>query len=184
MVSARGALVLLVVLAATAFTYRLGAAPLLDDPNEGEYAEVAREMVETGNWISPQLNYVLFLNKPPLTYWLIGAADLAFGVNELAARLPSALAALAIVVLVVWLGTLLFAADTGLLAGFILVATGGFFVESHAARPDLILTAGIVGSLVAWARLWRVAPAAMRWPRTTLTLLGTGGRASRRRRHP
>ena len=164
MLSSRGALVLLVVLAASAFTYRLGAAPLLDDPNEGEYAEVAREMVETGNWISPQLNYVLFLNKPPLSYWLIGTADLAFGVNELSARLPSALAALAIVVFVVWLGRLLFDAETGLLAGFILVATGGFFVESHTARPDLIFTAGIVGSLVAWTRLRQAAPTATRWP--------------------
>ena len=162
--STRGALVSLLVLATGACTYHLGAAPLLDDPNEGEYAEVAREMVETGNWISPQLNYVPFLNKPPLPYWLIGAADLALGVNATSARLPSALAALAIVGLIVWLGTLLYDAETGLLAGFILIATGGFFVESHEARPDLILTAGIVGSLVAWTRLRRATAAAARWP--------------------
>jgi 4-amino-4-deoxy-L-arabinose transferase-like glycosyltransferase len=161
--STRSMLVLLLVLAAGAFTYRLGSIPLLDDPNEGEYAEVAREMVDSGDWISPQLNYVLFLNKPPLTYWLIGAADLAFGVNEFSARLPSALAAVMIVGLVVWLGTLLFDAETGLLAGFILIATGGFFVETHLARPDLILAAGIAGSLVAWEYLRR-APAAQRWP--------------------
>jgi 4-amino-4-deoxy-L-arabinose transferase-like glycosyltransferase len=161
--SPRGILALLLC-AGVAFSYRLGAAPLLDDPNEGEYAEVAREMVEAGDWISPQLNYVLFLNKPPLTYWLIGAADLAFGFNEFSARVPSALAALAIVVLVASLGTLLFDAETGWLAAFILMATGGFFVESHTARPDLVLVAGIVGSLVAWTRLRQAAPAAMRWP--------------------
>jgi 4-amino-4-deoxy-L-arabinose transferase-like glycosyltransferase len=162
--STRGTVVLLVTLAVWAFSYRLGTAPLLDDPNEGEYAEVAREMVETGDWISPQLNYVLFLNKPPLTYWLIGAADLAFGVSQFSARLPSAAAALVIVLLVTWLGTLLFDAETGLLAGFVLIATGGFFVETHTTRPDLILTAGIAGSLVAWTRLQRAAPEQMRWP--------------------
>ncbi|MGH3056119.1 MAG: ArnT family glycosyltransferase, partial [Gaiellaceae bacterium] len=134
--SNRWAAVCLLALAACVFTYRLGATRLLDDPNEGEYAEVAREMVETGNWISPQLNYVPFLNKPPLTYWLIGAADLTFGINELSARLPSAVAALIIVGFVVWLGGLLFDTGTGLLAGFILLAMGGFFVESHEARPD------------------------------------------------
>src|SRR5262249_27718196 len=63
--SQRAALGLLFVLAVWSFSFRLGAAPLLDDPNEGEYAEVAREMLESGDWISPQLNYVLFLNKPP-----------------------------------------------------------------------------------------------------------------------
>lgn len=162
--SPRSALVLLLAVAIGAFTYRLGATPLLDDPNEGEYAEAAREMVETGDWISPQLNYVLFLNKPPLSYWLIGSADLVFGVNEFAARLPSAVAGLAIVVLVVALGATLFDVETGLLAGFMLIATGGFFVETHEARPDLILTAAIVGSLLAWARLSRAAPSDMRWP--------------------
>src|ERR1035437_857252 len=127
----------LLVVAMWAFCYRLGAVPLLDDPNEGEYAEVAREMVESGEWISPQLNYTLFLNKPPLEPWLIAASDLVFGNNELAARLPSAAAGLAIVLLVAWLGATLFDLETGLLAGFILVAMGGFFVETHEVRPDL-----------------------------------------------
>lgn len=157
------ALLVLVALALWAFTYRLGAAPLLDDPNEGEYAEVAREMVETGDWISPRLNYVLFLNKPPLAYWMIGASYLAFGVDEFAARLPVALAACLIIVLVAWLGTLLFDSSTGLLAGFVLLATGGFFVETHEVRPDLFLTVGLVASLVAIASLLRSPPRQDRW---------------------
>jgi len=162
--SPRSALVLLLALGFCAFTYRLGAMPLLDNPNEGQYAEVAREMVETGDWVSPQLNYVLFLNKPPLTYWLIAAAETGFGVNEFSARLPSALAALAIVALVAALGSVVFDTETGVLAGFILMATGGFFVESHEVRPDLLLTAGIVGSLFAWMQLLRAAPTRRRWP--------------------
>jgi 4-amino-4-deoxy-L-arabinose transferase-like glycosyltransferase len=155
----------LLVVAMWAFCYRLGAVPLLDDPNEGEYAEVAREMVESGEWISPQLNYTLFLNKPPLEPWLIAASDLVFGNNELAARLPSAAAGLAIVLLVAWLGATLFDLETGLLAGFILVAMGGFFVETHEVRPDLILTAGIVGALLAFVHVLRVPGDTRDWNR-------------------
>src|SRR5260370_31791209 len=93
----RGAFALLLLLAVWSFSYRLGAAPLLDDPNEAEYAEVGREMLETGDWISPQLNYVLFLNKPPLSYWMIALCDRVLGVHEFAARMPTALAAVVIV---------------------------------------------------------------------------------------
>ena len=156
----RAALVLLLAITAWGFFYRLGAIPLLDDPNEAQYAEVAREIIESGDWLSPHLNYVPFLNKPPLAYWLIALADEAFGVNELAARLPSALAGMVIVALLVWLGTQLFDAPTGLLAGLVLLATGGFFVETHEVRPDLLLTAGIVGSLVAVTHLLRLHDAA------------------------
>src|SRR5262249_9742165 len=93
--------------------------------------------------------------KPPLTYWLIGACDVLVGTNELAARLPSAVAAVAIVLLLVWLGAILYDLETGLLAGFVLLAMGGFFVETHEVRPDLPLTASIVGSLLALAVLLR-----------------------------
>ena len=158
-----GTLVLL-ALALWAFTYRLGATPLLDNPNEAEYAEVAREMVESGHWISPRLNYVLFLNKPPLTYWLIGMCDLAFGINEFSARLPCALAGGLVVLMLVYIGRQLYDAQTALLAGFILLVSTGFFFETHEVRPDLILTAGIVGSIAAFVRLREVAPAQMRWP--------------------
>ncbi len=176
----RGAVLLLLALAVWGFFSALGAAPLLDDPNEAEYAEVAREMVESGDWITPRLNYVLFLNKPPLAYWLIGLSDLAFGINEYAARLPSAVAGLVIVTLLVQLGTLLFDVETGLLAGFVLIATAGFFLETHEVRPDLILTASIVGTFVAFTQLWWAPPALRRGPLIALQvsvavgLLGKG----------
>src|SRR5689334_18791585 len=103
----RAAFAVLLALALWVFSYGLGAVPLLDDPNEGEYAEVAREMVESGDWINPQLNYVLFLNRPALQYWLIGAADRLVGVGDVAARLPSVVAGMVIVLLLTWLGALL-----------------------------------------------------------------------------
>ncbi len=69
----------------------LGARPLIS-PAEARYALVAREMVESGDWIQPRFNHARFYEKPPLTYWFVGTAYRLFGFNELASRLPSALA--------------------------------------------------------------------------------------------
>ncbi len=66
----------------------------LTDRDEGSNAEAAREMLETGDWISPTLNYEPRFAKPAFTYWLISASYSVFGVNEFAARFPSALSGL------------------------------------------------------------------------------------------
>jgi len=71
--------------------FRLGATPLTD-VDEAVFSEASREMIETGDWISPTYNYKPRNDKPILFYWLQGSAFLAFGVNEFAARLPSATA--------------------------------------------------------------------------------------------
>ena len=64
--------------------------PSLWDVDEGRNAEATAEMVESGNWIIPTFNYELRVDKPVLLYWLQAAAYHLFGVNEFAARLPSA----------------------------------------------------------------------------------------------
>ena len=64
----------------------------LNEPDEGRYSEVAREMIETGDWLVPHLWYLPHLDKPPMTYWLVAASMEVFGQNEWAARLPIALA--------------------------------------------------------------------------------------------
>ncbi len=67
----------------------LGAYPLMDS-TESRYAEIARKMLETGDWLMPQFDYgVPFWGKPPLSTWLSAASMAIFGVNEFAARLPS-----------------------------------------------------------------------------------------------
>ena len=52
-------------------------------PDEGRYAEIAREMAETGDWVTPRLNGLKYFEKPPLQYWATAAAFRAFGVHEL-----------------------------------------------------------------------------------------------------
>ena len=80
-------------LAAFVLFFQLGTRGL-SEPDEGRYAEVGREMVASGDWLVPRFNGIEHLSKPPVTYWLIAASLKAFGVNEWAARLPVAIAAL------------------------------------------------------------------------------------------
>src|ERR1700733_12464233 len=62
------------------------------DPSDGLYTEGAREMVESGNYITPYLNYQTFFDKPVLIYWLIAASYKLFGIAPWSARVPVALA--------------------------------------------------------------------------------------------
>ena len=68
----------------------------LTDRDEGSNAEAAREMLETGDWISPTLNYEPRFAKPAFVYWLISGSYSLFGINEFAARFPSAISALCV----------------------------------------------------------------------------------------
>src|SRR6266545_3632091 len=81
---------LLCLVAAALCLVNLGA-PSLWDIDEGHNAEAAREMLVAGNWIVPTFNYRLRSDKPALLYWLQIGAYHVFGVNEGAARFPSAL---------------------------------------------------------------------------------------------
>jgi len=73
------------------FFFLLGSRSL-NEPDEGRYGEIAREMLETGNWLVPQFWYEPHLDKPPMTYWVEALSMKLFGLNEWAVRLPLALA--------------------------------------------------------------------------------------------
>jgi hypothetical protein len=89
----------LLMLAVVQFFVGLGSLPLLG-PDEPRYAEVAREMFASGNYVSPFLAGQLWFEKPALLYWLQAGAYHLFGVGEFAARFPSALGALGTVLCV------------------------------------------------------------------------------------
>lgn len=78
--------VVLALLAAAVYLWGLGRYGLID-PDEGRYAEIPREMIESGDFVTPRLNYVKYFEKPALHYWLTAASFAAFGQNEAAARL-------------------------------------------------------------------------------------------------
>lgn len=85
----------LVVICTLAFLWNLGSTGLIDE-TEPLFAEAARQMTVTGDYITPYFNGATRFDKPPLVYWLMALAYSIFGVNEWAVRLPSALAAIAL----------------------------------------------------------------------------------------
>ncbi|MDD5656542.1 MAG: glycosyltransferase family 39 protein [Elusimicrobia bacterium] len=128
----------LLVLVATAPFWDLGH-PLVE-VDDARYAEVPREMLASGDWATPRLNEMDYVEKPPLWYWLCAASYGVFGVNEAAARLPLALLALLALLGTAWLGSWLYEPRTGWTAAAILGSCGLFFGLSHIITPDMGLT--------------------------------------------
>lgn len=124
----------------------------LNEPDEGRYAEVAREMIERGDWLVPHFWYVPHLSKPPFTYWAVAGSLKVFGFNEWAVRLPVALAGLSGILAAFCLGRRLAGERAGLWAAVILQTTGLYAVMSRQLTTDIFLA-----QFVAWAGyfLWR-----------------------------
>ena len=130
--------VLLIALSAIMFFLNLGG-PTLWDIDEGCYAGCAVEMMEAGNWIVPTFNGQFYVHKPVLLYWLQILSYMGFGVNEFAARFPSAVAALATVLLAYELARSMFTRTTGLIAGVIVVSTPMMCGAARFANQDSLL---------------------------------------------
>ncbi len=142
-----GHYVLLVLVWAALCLPNLGG-PSLWDIDEGNNAEAAHEMEASGNWILPTFNYHTREDKPALLYWLQAACFHALGLNEFAARLPSALASLAAVLATYELGRRMAGKGAGLLAGLILASALLFCAAAHFANPDALLDACTLLALV------------------------------------
>jgi 4-amino-4-deoxy-L-arabinose transferase-like glycosyltransferase len=89
-------------------------------PDEGRYAEIAREMAQSGDWVTPRISAIKYFEKPPLQYWITAVAFRAFGVREGAARLWPALAGFIAVVALAGTGCALGGAPLGAYAGLAL----------------------------------------------------------------
>lgn len=121
------------------------------DPSEARYAEIARKMVETGDWITPQHLYgVPFWAKPPLSMWLSAAGMEIFGIHEFGSRIFIFAAAAAILVLTGRWAAREWNRETGLAAAIILLGSPLFFYCSAAVMTDLALTAGTTLSMIAF----------------------------------
>ncbi|WP_298273571.1 glycosyltransferase family 39 protein [Geobacter sp.] len=122
-----------------AFLQILHRIPLLE-PDEGRYAEIPREMLESGDFVTPYLNYVKYFEKPPLLYWLNALSFKIFGLNEFAARLPTALFALLGILLTYHVGRTLYGRRAGLFSALVLGTATGYLVLGRFNVIDMTLS--------------------------------------------
>jgi 4-amino-4-deoxy-L-arabinose transferase-like glycosyltransferase len=156
------------------FFIGLGTPPLLD-PDEGRHAEVAREMLVSGNWLTPTLDFEPYRDKPVLFYWLAASSMAVFGVDEWAARLPSAVAASLGVIATAWWGSIFFGRATGVTAGLILATSGIYIGLGRFVMIDMTFTFWLSAALF-WGGAWLLSPPRRRptaWPAFVFLSLAT-----------
>jgi len=129
----------LLTLFGIAFFQFLGRLPLIET-DEGRYMEIPREMLESGDFITPTLNYVKYFEKPPLHYWLNALSIKVFGQTEFAARFGSALWGILGIILTYHLGRKLFGRREGLISALILGTSVGYQVQNRLNITDTTLT--------------------------------------------
>src|SRR2546430_9612303 len=123
---------LIVVTLAFCYFSNLGAIGFVG-PDEPGYAWIARDMAESGDWVTPRLYGEPWFEKPVLYYWMAAASFKLFGVSEAAARLPSALCALFATLSLAWLAWRVYGAETARWLLLFLPTRPGLIGFSHAA---------------------------------------------------
>jgi 4-amino-4-deoxy-L-arabinose transferase-like glycosyltransferase len=129
-------LILLTILIGIFFAFMLGNRPL-SAPDEGRYVEIPREMVVTGDYLTPRLNGVKYFEKPVLFYWLEAFSIKLLGLDEFTLRLWPAIMALLGCLSVAVAGARLFGRLTGILAAAILATSLLYYVLSRTIILDL-----------------------------------------------
>src|SRR5690242_5707318 len=112
----------------------------LQHPDEGRYAEIAREMVVSGDWVTPRLNGLKYFEKPPMQYWLTAASFRALEVDEWTARLPGALGGFLTLAIVAYVGSVIASPAVGAYAGLALAGSIWPFGIAHMVTLDALLT--------------------------------------------
>jgi len=177
----RAALVLLVIALAVIWFVPLGWRHLIPS-DEGRYAEMAREMFATGDWITPRYNGYKYFEKPPLQTWLNALTFAWFGIGDWQARLYTALASFGGVLLVGYTGARLFNPLCGFLAALVLACSPYWNLMGHFNALDMGLAFWMTATLCSLLLAQRpgLSPGAVRgwmwlcWAAMALAVLSKG----------
>ncbi|MCX5895012.1 MAG: glycosyltransferase family 39 protein [Proteobacteria bacterium] len=154
--------------------YKLGDPHFYHTRKESRRAEIAREMIETGNYIVPQLEGKVILTKPPLFYWAVAFCSKGQGVNEFTARFPSAAAAAGTVILIFFLGSFLFNRRVGFWSALALMVTNMFVNQARYVEMESMLTFFIVASIYTFFRGYASPSRSKIWFALFFASLGLG----------
>ncbi|HEX7287066.1 MAG TPA: glycosyltransferase family 39 protein [Candidatus Angelobacter sp.] len=123
------------------------------DDVDAVQAQIARNMLDSGDWVTARLDGVAYLEKAPLVYWMMAVSYRVFGVHDWAARLPLALGVVLLCFVVYRFGRWAFGEEAGMYAGVALATSAGLFLFTRILIPDALLTLAITGAVWAWLRL-------------------------------
>ena len=146
-----GVYVAVILLAAAVYLACIVSPPSLQDDVDAVQAQIARNMLTSGDWVTPRLDGVIYLEKPPLIYWLIAITYKTLGVHDWAARIPVALSAVGLAWLTAAFGIWAFGKRAGLYAGLCMATCVGLWLFTRVLIPDVMLTLTV--ALAMWALL-------------------------------
>jgi len=121
------------------------------DDVDAVQAQIARNMITSGDWVTARLDHITYLEKPPLIYWMIAASYKVLGVHDWVARLPVALSSIVLALLVFAFGTWAFGRKAGVSSGIVIATCVGLFLFTRIQIPDVMLT--FTTALAMWAFL-------------------------------
>lgn len=125
--------------------------PSLMDDVDAVQGQIARNMLQSGDWVTARLDGVAYLEKSPLKYWLMAISFKIFGVHDWAARIPLALATVLLCWVTARFGAWAFGTRAGMYAGLVLATCVGLFLFTRILIPDVMLT--LVITLALWGVL-------------------------------
>jgi 4-amino-4-deoxy-L-arabinose transferase-like glycosyltransferase len=142
----------LVIVAVIVFFGCIVSPPALMDDVDAVHGQIARNMVQSGDWVIPHLNGVAYMEKAPLPYWLIAIGYLVLGVHDWVARIPTALAAVLLCFVTARYGGWAFGRRAGFYAGLALATCVGLFLFTRILIPDVMLALTVCLSFMAFQR--------------------------------
>ena len=155
-------------MAAAVYLGCIGSPPSLMDDVDAVQAQISRNMLASGDWVTARLDGVVYLEKAPLIYWLMALSYHVFGVRDWVARIPVALSAIGLCWLTAAFGTWAFGRKAGFYAGLCMATCIGLFLFTRILIPDVMLTFTV--TLAMWAFL-RALDETERHPRCWAFLL-------------
>jgi 4-amino-4-deoxy-L-arabinose transferase-like glycosyltransferase len=167
--------VIVALVAALIFIGCMISPPSLMDDVDAVQAQIARNMVTSGDWVTARLDGVAYLEKSPLKYWMIAVSFLIFGPHDWAARIPLALGTVALCWLTALFGAWAFGRKAGMYSGLTLATSVGLFLFTRILIPDVILTLTITLALWSLMRATDQEEAHPgRWALAMWAAMGTG----------
>ena len=145
-------LVVFLFAAITFFSCLISPPSLMDDVDAVQ-AQIARNMLDSGDWVTARLDGIAYLEKSPLKYWMIAVCFEIFGVHDWAARIPIAASVVLLCLVTAWFASWAMGERAGLYAGVILATCIGLFLFTRVLIPDVVLTLTITVALWSFLRV-------------------------------